>query len=742
MNRPIALILTLFVVLLPLVAQQEETQPRQTEVQEAPQQPVVRAAGTSVVVDAVVVDRDNRVVKGLTKDDFVLTEDGKRQPIDSVIARSGLAVSAEVASSGGEAAASEPGASSATRPPNFIVFLLDYASTEFQNQHLVEKAAKRYVANNLEPDDFAAVFAIDSGLTLLQPFTNDAEKLSEAFEVRTARGASFNQSAGSGFSVSNADMLRAGNIDPTQLQVDADTSDPSGFQAAGLAAAAAFSEAGRLLLALRMQQLRFNMGSYLNKRETFSILGAVQAVAQAFREIEGRKSLILFSQGFVVGSEAQAEFDRTIEMASRARVAVYGLDPQGLLSKQNSGDLLPQDQLSSISAANGRNRIQASGGESIFDRARQTGSDTRDSALRYLAGATGGFAVRNTNDLYLGLKRIDQDMRSHYLIVYRPTNQSLDGRFREILVQVRERPELEVRHRVGYRAVPRGLETLSSEELDLVMSAQDGTLPTDLPVYLRADTFHSQAPQQEVLVTVDLPAEEVEFLQSSADGRVEGSDTGRVAQLKALGLVRDRSGEIVRRFGLPVSVRASEEDYQELLKGGLSLSHRLDLLPGDYSFHVLVQDLVSKRLGSTERSLRVRPRPERLAFSTIVLGEQLTRSNNQPGELSADGMRILPSARRQFREGERLVYYLEVYNADPAQAPEVEVAVQRSGSPQKMSLPVQRPTAEGQEAQHLTLARYIELEGLAPGAYNLLAEATDPQSGQKVRARTVFRIVE
>ncbi|HSR70586.1 MAG TPA: VWA domain-containing protein [Acidobacteriota bacterium] len=744
-DLPFSLFAVLLLLLTALpgqaVAQSAQQEPQETTPQAAQQelQPAVRATGTTVVVDAVVVDGDNRVIKDLTKDDFVLVEDDVRQQIDAVILRSGLPPATDAERQTRASSPRPRSWDSQVRPPNFIVFMLDYASTEFQNQHLVERAAVRYVENHLQPDDFAAVFAVDSGFRLVQPFTNDVEKLKEAFKVRSASGQAKSRSAQNTFNASNADLLRAGNFDPAQLELGIETGGD--FSSLSTAAAAAFSEAGRLLLALRIEQLRVNMGAYLNKRQALSVLSAIQAVAQAFREVEGRKSLILFSQGFVVGSEAEAEFHRTIEMASLARLAVYGLDPQGLLAKQNSGDLLPSDQLSSISAANGRNRILASGGQSIFDRARETGSDTRDSALRYLAGATGGFALRNSNDLYPGLERIDEDLRSHFLIFYRPSNQSLDGRFREIRLSIRGRNDLEVRHRMGYRAVPRGLETLSDEEVDMMLAAQQGTLDTDLPVFLRTDTFHLDAAPQEVLVTIDLPTEEIEFLTSEADGRVEGSGVGYVARLMVLGLVRDKSGEIIRRLGLPVSIRASAQDYEELLRGGLSISQRLDLLPGDYSVQVLVKDLTNERLGLMERSLRVPARPEGLAFSTIVLGEQVERSNNRPGGLVADGIRILPSARRQFRSGERLVYYLEVYNADPASAPEVEIALQRSGSPEQMALPAEKPQGTA-ESGHLTLARYIELGQLAPGAYNLIAQSTDPATGQTVQSRTMFRIVE
>ena len=69
-----------------------------------------------------------------------------------------------------------------------------------------------------------------------------------------------------------------------------------------------------------------------------------------------------------------------------------------------------------------------------------------------LAADSGGFTVRNSNDLAAGLKRIADETRAYYLIGYNPTNTAHDGAFRKIEVKVRGRRGLEVRARKGYYA--------------------------------------------------------------------------------------------------------------------------------------------------------------------------------------------------------------------------------------------------------------------------------------------------
>ena len=51
---------------------------------------------------------------------------------------------------------------------------------------------------------------------------------------------------------------------------------------------------------------------------------------------------------------------------------------------------------------------------------------------RPLAEDTGGFLVRDTNDLGSAFRRIDEDNRFHYLLTYSPKNEHFDGKFRTI----------------------------------------------------------------------------------------------------------------------------------------------------------------------------------------------------------------------------------------------------------------------------------------------------------------------
>ena len=74
--------------------------------------------------------------------------------------------------------------------------------------------------------------------------------------------------------------------------------------------------------------------------------------------------------------------------------------------------------------------------------------------LARLAEDTGGFLIRDTNDLSSAFRRIDEDNRFHYVLTYSPSNPDFDGKFRTIQVKV-HRDGAQVFSRKGYIAVRR-----------------------------------------------------------------------------------------------------------------------------------------------------------------------------------------------------------------------------------------------------------------------------------------------
>lgn len=136
---------------------------------------------------------------------------------------------------------------------------------------------------------------------------------------------------------------------------------------------------------------------------------------------EGRKALLVFTDGDdsrSVGVGSEATRDDAIEGAKFSEVSIYAIGFQG---RRGFG-----------------------------------GSGVNKGFLRKLSEETGGaaFFPGNIGELNESFSRIQEELHSQYRLAYVPSNTKQDGIWRTIEVRVKDRPDLVVRTRTGYYAVP------------------------------------------------------------------------------------------------------------------------------------------------------------------------------------------------------------------------------------------------------------------------------------------------
>ncbi len=683
--------------------------PRQTQAEkQSGNQPTAAAAARGVLLDVVVTDKRNRLTPGLKEEDFAVFEDNAPQKILSFVSRAGATQPPKGA----------PPSVPATSKPTQLIFLLDFSTTEPENQKRVSEAAIRFVEKSLGPDDYVAIFYLGTEFGLLQEFTNDKALLTAVLNRRDAGGISRTKSTGSPSAIgasAAADSIQAIN------QALAATG-----AAAGNAAAMTDVSTARVGAGVG------SMGSAINQRTTSVVLTALEGISRAVAPLEGRKTLVLFSQGFSPGPQQEPEMRRAIDTVNKSNVSIYTVEASGL---KGPGEGL--NRLDNYSAQSGAGRVGAVTGESIFDKARSSSDDSRDSALRYLAESTGGIPFRNMNDLTISLDRVLQDMKSYYTLIYQPTNQALDGKFRSIRVEVKK-SGLTARTRSGYIAalVAAKPEPLSEEESQLMAAARSGATP--LPFDVSLAQFQAGDQRFRVPVTFEIPGRDLQFGQTGDK---------RSASLLLVGLVRDKDGNIVMRVGTPVTVSATEEEYKVLANGSVSFTNTIELAAGQYSFEAFVRDQGSARGSVRDYSLNLTLPGDKLASSSIVLGSQADplRPEEQEAELVLGKARLIPSAGRRFKNGENLIYLFNVYNfstgAEKKPNLEVRPVIEKPGS-----APVKLPTysvdqMDAEPVVHATVGRFVSIKGLTPGRYFFVAEVEDLNTKQICRARTSFEIV-
>jgi VWFA-related protein len=737
--RQYSALVALLVLLLPLAVR-----PQSGAVPQIPATDTIKVQAAEVAIDAIVTDKHNRIVPNLKADDFVVYEDGVPQRLASFHLYRGAppAKEQEPARSVTAGAAAPVPPAERSQPATLTILLLDYSSVELQNQKLVREASAKYVREKLQPNERMAVFAIGSSLHFLTNFTNDRDALLAALKTGDLRGsavASERADLNGGISNGESALIRSGVAEPAVTSGPAAASAGAGMGAAGSSAADA--------MALTRIAAQYNvLRAALDRQQAREVLAAIRAIALGVKHIEGRKSLLLFSQGFVVSQLLWPDLQSVVDAANRSQLALYTIDARGLETRSLSGALVQRDELTAAlgPSENERNplsqqdRIRASGGENLFDRVGQVGHDLPESALRYLATATGGFLIHNTNDLAAGLARVSEDMRTYYMLSYQPANQTFDGKFRQVRVEVRV-PQLTVRGRGGYYAIPASFELLSAEEYQVVAQWRAAEPATRTPLYLRAGAFREPGQEYRVPVILEIPAAEVRF---------EKTGDMNQARFQILGLVRDVHNNLLMRFGGRTQFNTTSAEYDVLKTGNISFLQTLHLPAGSsYSFEVLVKDLLSGKVSRGESGLYLRePEPE-LALSTVLLAHDVEKAGRSAAQfLSVDGIKIFPSARCEYRNGDNLIFYFDVYNPQLQPNNKTDLAVEvfllqgerrvnLNVRAYRLSQPVTKPLP------HATVARFLQLAGLTPGDYSLVVNVRDVLTGQTQSAHASFTVV-
>jgi VWFA-related protein len=659
--------------------------------QEPPAPPLLAPVGTEQVeVDLVVRDKEGRLVRDLERGQVEVFEDGVRQDVDSLTL-------VEHGRSG------EPAAE-----PVFVALAFDRlgpASRRFARQ-----AALEYLSGR-RPGSEAAVFAIDRGLSVQQGFTDDALALRAAIESVTSLAAT----------------TLAGRHE-RQLTGNAYHGLGEGLGQAHVAAAESKGAPecrGREEVRIRLNEmlesrLVESFESLERDQQGFASTHALLSLVGGLSALPGRKAVLLFSEGLSIPSNVEATYRSVIGAANRARVSVYTVDAGGLRVES------PADELRrTLDTVKTRARNDSDGGrlaeESLLALQEKNEGAMRlapASTLAPLADQTGGFALSGTNDLAEGLSRVEEELRSHYVLSYSPRDRDFDGRFRTIRVKV-ARPHGRLQARKGYLALRTTLPVPA--------------LPHEAAALARLD---SPPKPREVALRV----RGLQFPESEGTSRVpilvEAESTG-LQDFTILVLVRDASGQVVAKASQQYQTAASL-GRQDEARPALVLFYREMRLPaGLYALEAVALDARSGRGGKATASLEVpRAEPGRLRASSLMVVGRAEKvpegEGGEPGPLQYQDVLLYPDLGPHLRReaGRPLAFFLSAWPAPGRPGVDARVEVLRSGRPVAAAPPFElRPDADGR----IGLVSTFPVDALAPGPYELRVTLTD---GRDAETRT------
>jgi VWFA-related protein len=719
-------VLRRLLVLLSLCAAQALAQ----EAGKAPQdEEVVKVRSQLVNIDVVVRDRKGKYVTDLKAEDFAVIENGVPQKVlffDPPLGGSGEGVAA------GRAGATEREGSrpNGRMPRNIISLVLDGQTTDLANMKQAGAGAIKYIRERVTETDRVAVFSVSGGLQLLQPFTGDRERLVAAVErAYTASTSS------KGFE--QRDL--SANISQLRDKV-------AGSE--GLEAAAATPGQGQMLsgpalaekmMADRALQQYYVLRSTLSAQQTRPILAALAAICEGQRTVPGKKTLVLFSQGFVSPAVLDWQVRSTIDIANRANVAIYVIDSAGLRAgAPASGALVPAAPLAGVSGiVSQEERIRAVGGENVFDRARFEGINREFDILYRISEDSGGKFIKNTNDIAKGLNRVDDEIRSRYTLGYQSTDANFDGGFRKVKLEVR-RPDVEVITRPGYYAIaPDEVVPLSPDDKKLLAGFAAAEANPQLPLSVELVPFRSGEGLYTVPVSIELPPAAVKFERKGDRQRMH---------LDFLGIVREAPGRILSRLGGSFDVSLTDEQYRAIVTNNIFYRQDMALAPGDYTVELVVRDRLSGKVAAKKEKLTVPEAGAEFSASRVVLSRYVEplRAGAAGGveDVFREGdVQVRPSPSREFTAADNLIIFFKLYNAaaDAATAkPSVRVTVILSKDGKAVAKPLSYDLTGA--APHLTFAKFIPLAGLAPGRYEAAVESRDMVTLKLVKQKASFLI--
>ena len=660
------------------------------------------ARGVEVVrVDAVVTGKDGHPVTDLTLDDFVLLDEGKPQPIDSFEA---IHLPVPEAST---AERPRPRITSNEAPPpesdssRTVVIVFDDLNLTMESAPRAKAAVALLIDQALRPGDRVTLVATGGGVwwsTRMPEGREDLMAILKGLQGRRVRTDVRD-------AITDYEAMRIYVFNDSLLA----TRVQRRFETYGVSSRVE-SERDRETRDIYQRGI---IDPYVMRRATEEYLksrtrnrASLAALERTLRPLEAtreRKTLLLASDGFVYDTQEDA-FDRVRNLARRANAVIHFLDTRGL-------------QAPGLYSA----QFAAAPGESGSTLAVLADNSLDAEGAEALALDTGGYAVRNTNDLTDGVERIAVESRSYYLLGFTP-DVPRDGRYRKLEVKTR-RKDLNVRARRGYYApsdTPAADVAAAKKDADFQEALDAASFRRDIPLRMTAYVLGERTTgQARVIVAADIDVNEIEF---------DETDRSRLAALDILLVVAQRETSEFVRFDQRVDLARKAGSGSP--SPWYTLVREFDLKPGGHQAKIVVRDSATSRMGSLSYDFEVPPL-EALRV-TPVLTDLLQQTS--------EGIGPVVVARRTFEAHRPLYCRFDVYGADRDERGEPRVSagheLRRPSDGtvfDRLPLSPILPTSLGAVARLLQIPLNLE-----PGRYELALTVRDDVSGRTVEVAEPF----
>lgn len=714
MIRRFLVVTVLVLSFLAVSSAQQKPSSEQKEPDSKNQQDVVKLSVTLVQVDAVVTDKSGKIVTDLKSEDFEIYEDGRPQQI-----RNFSFVSTQSASTAAPAAAPKPTGNPATVVPpsrlrpeqvqRTIALVVDDLNLSFTSIEPVRYNLRKFVDEQMQPGDLVAILRAGSGMGALQQFTSDKRLLYAAIDR-----VQWNTRGWARPGVFEAE----GALPPSPAKSPRSSMTINGDKTGGDEEIDDFRE-----------QI-FKVG----------LLGSLQYVVSGLRDLPGRKSVIIFSQGFQFSNKSTdrifSPVSRLIDMANRASVVIYAIDPRGIVPI-----MMDAQDIISVTRA-----------ETAYQNRRYQLFESQG-GLEYMAAETGGFMIANTNDLPGGIRRVMEDQKGYYLLGYVPSQATFKSlrekpAYHKISIKVK-RAGLSVRSRNGFLGIT-DEEARPKQPSPLQRLSNALTSPfTASAINLRLTSLFGNDPQKGPYIRslLHINTRDLTF--------TEEQDGSRKATFDIAAFTFGDNGTVVDQIVQTYSLKVSKENFDKAMRDGIVYKLNLPIKKsGAYQLRTAIHDLKSEQVGSASEYIEV---PDvnkgRLTLSGIALSGDSLLDTPAPATVqdasgSAETSSQASPAVRKFRPGSDLNYIFSVYNAKLAQANSlpnlsIQLALWRDGKRIFLGPPATLQLSQQNNWKSIPITGSLKLTNkIQPGEYVFQVLITDNTAREKYRQATQWMSFE
>jgi len=503
-----------------------------------------------------VTDKDGEPITDLTADDFEVYQDGELKPISNFQIYTEDVFEQYVELDPTAPPASEPPQTEASElepRPVYLVMYVDQYNLKPLDRNRVLKQIETFVRENVKPPVQMMVVSRLQTPQVDQDFTSDSAQVIEA--LRDMRKDSTNRAAVERDRANLVQTMQSYENNPSNLN------DP--------------------------MHVRSQIKIFIQE-ETTSLqysLGALREIIAMLAGLEGKKAVLYVSNGLpmvpgidlfyayasaynddgvlaeAVTFDQSRAFEALVAAANAQDVTFYTVDAGGL-------------------RAAGVATAEYTDSEDM--RAATIGRQNYLDSLRFMADATGGLAIIDTNDVRTRIDRVEQDLFTYYSIGY-PLLQSGADKVHDIKVRLPGHPDYEVRYR--RRMVEKSLETRVQEKVvtGLRLPLDENPMQLDL-------TLGRSAPAAEDRWTVPM---QVSFPLRSVALIPEGDEyVGRVVLFVAARDTKGGQSDVVRQEHV---VRIPAGDVDDVLDQRFTLEASLLMKEGSHAVAVGVLDQMTRQ---------------------------------------------------------------------------------------------------------------------------------------------------